>query len=308
METASPASRSRLGRLLWLSVGAALVTITLKTVAWQLTGSVGLLSDALESVVNLVAALVAMALLHWASTPPDEQHRFGHEKAEYFSAGVEGMLIVLAAVWIGWTAIGRLIHPVALDDVGVGVALTGVASLLNLAVAVVLIRAGKRYRSMTLEADGRHLTTDVLTSVGVIVGVLAVAATGWLWLDPTIALLVALNIVVTGTSLLRRAGAGLMDHALSSTDQETLEGVLEAYRRDSVSFHAVRTRQAGRRSFVSLHVLVPGSWSVREAHALADRLERDIQSALPGAAVATHLEPIGDPASLADVELERTEP
>lgn len=307
METASPAFRSRLGRLLWLSVGAAVVTIALKMLAWQLTGSVGLLSDALESVVNLVAALVAMAMLHWASTPPDEQHRFGHEKAEYFSAGVEGGLILLAAFSIGWAAVGRLIHPVTLDDLGVGVTLSAAASLVNLAVAIVLVRAGRRYRSITLEADGRHLITDVLTSVGVILGVLAVGATGWLWLDPTIALLVALNIVVTGTSLIRRAGAGLMDHALPPADQQALEGVLDAYRRDSVAFHAVRTRQAGRRSFVSLHVLVPGSWSVHEAHALADRLERDIHSALPGASVTTHLEPIEDPASLADVELERTE-
>lgn len=286
-------------------MAAAVATISLKTVAWQLTGSVGLLSDALESVVNLVAALVAMTMLHWATLPPDEQHRFGHEKAEYFSAGLEGGLILLAAASIAWAAIHRLIHPVALDDVGVGAALSGAATFVNLAVGGVLIRAGRRYRSITLEADGRHLLTDVWTSVGVIIGVLVVAATGWRWLDPTVALLVALNIVITGISLVRRSGAGLMDHALPATQQEALERVLESYRQGSVSFHAVRTRQAGRRSFVSLHVLVPGAWTVREGHALADRLERDVQKALPGAAVATHIEPIDDPASLDDVELER---
>ena len=296
--------------MLWLSVAAAMATMALKTLAWQLTGSVGLLSDALESVVNLVAALVAMLMLHWATLPPDEQHRFGHEKAEYFSAGVEGGLILLAAVSIGWAAVARLIHPQELDDVGVGVAVSGAASVVNLAVGAVLVRAGKRARSITVEADGRHLLTDVWTSVGVIVGVILVAATGWRWLDPTVALLVALNIVVTGTALLRRAGAGLMDHALPSAEQRSLERVLETYRPEGVSFHRIRTRQGGRRSFVSLHVLVPGAWSVVQAHRLADRVERDIRSVLPGALVTTHVEPIEDPASLdePDAEAAQTEP
>lgn len=308
MKRASALSRPGLGTLLWLSVGAAVLTIALKMLAWQLTGSVGLLSDALESVVNLVAALVAVAMLHWASTPPDEQHLFGHEKAEYFSAGVEGGLIVLAAVSIAWTAIGRLINPVTLDDLGIGVALSAAASAVNLAVALILIRAGKRARSMTVEADGRHLLTDVWTSIGVIAGLVAVGATGWRWIDPTVALLVALNIVVTGTSLIRRAGAGLMDHALPPRELEALEHVLERYRGDSVSFHAVRTRQAGRRSFVSMHVLVPGAWSVARAHVLADRLEGDVRAALPGASVTTHVEPVEDPASQSDIDLDRTQP
>lgn len=305
MAPAEIPARGGPGRLLWLSVAAAVATISLKTVAWQLTGSVGLLSDALESVVNLVAALVAVTMLHWATLPPDEQHRFGHEKAEYFSAGLEGGLILVAAASIAWAAVVRLIHPVALDDVGVGAGLSGAATLVNLSVGAVLIRAGRRYRSITVEADGRHLLTDVWTSVGVITGILVVSATGWHWLDPTVALLVALNIVVTGISLVRRSGAGLMDHALPAAEQEALEGVLESYRQGSVSFHAVRTRQAGRRSFITLHVLVPGAWSVRDGHALADRLERDVREALPGAAVTTHIEPIDDPASFDDVELER---
>lgn len=308
MSSAVPSSRAAPVRLLWLSVGAALATIVLKTLAWQLTGSVGLLSDALESVVNLVAVLVAILMLHWATLPPDEQHRFGHAKAEYFSAGAEGGLIVLAAISIGWAAVGRLIHPQSLDDLGMGVALSATASVVNLAVGVVLIRGGKRHRSITVEADGRHLLTDVWTSVGVIAGVLAVGATGWRWIDPVVALLVALNIVRTGTSLMRRAGAGLMDRALPADQQEALERVLEGYRRDGVSFHAIRTRQAARRSFVSLHVLVPGAWSVGEAHVLAERLEREIESALPGAAVTTHLEPVEDRASHVDIGLDREEP
>lgn len=298
----------RPARLLILSVAAAVATIVLKTLAWRLTGSVGLLSDALESVVNLVAALLALLMVHWATLPPDEQHRFGHEKAEYFSAGIEGGLILLAAASIAWTAVERLIHPQTLDEVGVGVGLSAAASVVNLAVGLLLIRGGRRYRSITVEADGRHLLTDVLTSVGVITGVIVVGVTGLRWLDPTVALLVALNIVVVGTSLLRRAGAGLMDHALPVEQQAALDHVLQAYRRDGVSFHGIRTRQAGRRSFVSLHVLVPGTWSVREAHALADELERELESKLPGAAVTTHLEPLEDPASLADVDLERTKP
>ena len=301
------ASGSRLGRLLWLSVAAAVTTITLKALAWQLTGSIGFLSDALESVVNLVAALVAMAMLRWASTPPDEQHLFGHEKAEYFSAGVEGALILLAALSIAWTAIGRLIHPVALEELGIGIALSAAASIVNLGVGIVLVRAGTRSRSITVEADGRHLLTDVWTSAGVIAGVVVVGTTGWLRVDPVVALLVAANIVFTGLALLRRAGAGLMDHALSSAERDALERVLERYRRDSVSFHAVRTRQAGRRSFVSLHVVVPGVWTVSEAHTLADRLEREIQSALPGSSVITHLEPSGDRASFVDAQLEQAE-
>lgn len=298
----------RPARLLWLSVGAALVTIALKTLAWQLTSSVGLLSDALESVVNLVAALFAMAMLHWATLPPDEQHRFGHEKAEYFSAGVEGVLILLAAISIGSAAVVRLIHPQTLEDIGIGVALSGVASVVNLAVGVALVRAGKRHRSITVEADGRHLLTDVWTSVGVITAVIVVGATGVRWLDPAVALLVALNIVVTGIALLRRAGAGLMDHALPEVEQQALERILAEYRNDRVSFHGIQTRQAGRRSFVSLHVLVPGTWSVGQAHAFADRLESEIETALPGSAVTTHLEPSEDSASPADAELERSEP
>lgn len=290
-----------LARLMWLSIAAAITTIALKTLAWQLTGSVGLLSDALESVVNLVAAVVGMAMLRWAATPPDERHMFGHEKAEYFAAGVEGALILVAACAIGFAAVQRLLDQTALEEVGIGAAVSAAASLVNLAVGVLLLREGRRLRSITVEADGRHLLTDVWTSAGVIAAVIAVGVTGWRWLDPVIAIAVALNIVATGVRLVRRAGGGLMDQALPAPERERLDRALAPYRDDGVAFHAVRTRQAGRRAFVSLHVLVPGGWTVSRGHELLDRVESDIVAALPGAAVATHLEPAGDEAAHRDV-------
>ncbi len=281
-----------LTRLLLLSVAAAVATMALKALAWRLTGSVGFLSDALESVVNLVAALVAILALRWATSPPDEEHLFGHEKAEYFSAGFEGGLILLAAGSIAWAAIGRLFNPESLDYVAAGALLSGLASVVNLGVGVFLIRSGRRERSIILEADGRHLMTDVWTSVAVIAGVLLVAATGLSWLDPVIALVVAANIVLMGISLLRRAGAGLMDRALPATEQEALLDALEPYRRSGALLHSIQTRQAGRRSFVSLHLLVPGEWTVRRGHDLSERLEEDVRRALPGSAVMTHIEPL----------------
>ena len=288
-----------------LSVAAGVVTIGLKTLAWRLTGSTGLLSDALESVVNLVAALVALLVVRWATLPPDEQHMYGHEKAEYFSAGVEGGLIIVAAISIGWVAIRRLLHPVPLEDVSVGLAVSAVASLVNLLVGVVLVRAGRRRRSITVEADGRHLLTDVWTSVGVIVGVALVALTGWERLDPLIALAVAANIVVTGVSLIRRSTGGLMDRALSAPEQAALDAALRPYRRQGVVFHAIRTRQAGRRSFVSMHVLVPGHWTVHRGHELVEQVEADVRVALPHSSILTHIEPIEDNASFEDTALDR---
>ncbi|MGZ4269964.1 MAG: cation diffusion facilitator family transporter [Solirubrobacteraceae bacterium] len=301
-----PGHPPALARLMWLSIAAAVTTIALKTIAWRLTGSVGLLSDAMESVVNLVAAVVGLALLRWALTPPDRRHTYGHEKAEYFSAGVEGALILVAAGAIVFAAIHRLLNQVALEEVGIGTAVSALASAVNLAVGVLLLREGRRQRSITVEADGRHLLTDVWTSAGVIAAVIAVALTHWWWLDPVIAIAVALNILATGVSLLRRAGRGLMDAALPAADQEKLELALAPYRGEGVEFHAIRTRQAGRRSFVSLHVLVPGDWTVQHGHDLVERLERNIHSELPEAAVTTHVEPVGDPASHRDVALDRS--
>ena len=300
--------RSRLTRLLWLSIAAAVVTIALKTLAWRLTGSVGFLSDAAESVVNLVAAAVGLATVRWATRPPDDDHMYGHEKAEYFSAGVEGALILVAAASIAWLAVGRLLHPAPLEDVGVGIAVSAAASAVNLVVGLVLIRAGREHRSITVEADGRHLLTDVWTSAGVVVGVAVVWATGWERLDPVIALLVAANIVVTGTTLVRRSGGGLLDRILPPVEQRAIEAVLDRARSDEIQFHAVRTRQSGRRSFVSLHVLVPGAWTIQRGHDLSERLEREIRLVLPHASVLTHLELVEDPASFDDETLDRDSP
>src|SRR3954452_9854397 len=236
--------RERLFRLLWLSVAAAVATIALKTTAWLLTGSVGLLSDAAESLVKLVAAVVAMAVLRWATKPADEEHAYGHAKAEYFSAGVEGTLVVVAAAGIAATAVQRLVPPQPIDDVGIGLAVSAAASVINLAVATLLIRAGRRERSIVLEADGKHLLTDVWTSVGVIVGVAAVAITGWERLDPIVALAVAVNIVLTGASLVRRSAGGLMDRAIDDEAKREIDEVLSSFESRGVHFHALRTRQA----------------------------------------------------------------
>jgi cation diffusion facilitator family transporter len=299
------ALRTRLTRLALLSIGAAVVTIGLKTAAWQVTGSIGFLSDAAESLINLVAALMALVTIRFATRPPDEDHMYGHEKAEFLAAGAEGALVLLASVSIAWLAVARLVDPVALEDVGVGIAVSAAASVVNVAVASLLIREGRRLRSITLEADGRHLMTDVWTSVGVIAGVAAVGITGWERLDPLIALAVAVNIFVVGVRLVHRSGGGLLDRALPDDDQRAIDDVLERARSQGIVFHGVRSRQAGRRAFVSLHVLVPGDWTVKQGHDLVEQLEGEIRNAVPGANVLSHLEPVDDPASFADEQLDR---
>jgi cation diffusion facilitator family transporter len=295
----------RLFRLLWLSIAAALATIGLKTVAWLLTGSVGLLSDAAESVVNLVAAVVALGALHWATKPADEQHAYGHAKAEYLSGGFEGALILLAAVLIAVSATDRLLDPRPLSDVGIGLVVAGGASFINLAVGMLLVRAGREHRSITLEADGKHLLTDVWTSVGVIVGVALVAITGSERLDPIVALAVAANILLTGARLLRSSAGGLMDQALEETAQEAIEQALAPFEPRGVQFHAIRTRRAGRRDFISMHVLVPGDWTVQHAHDLAEEVETALRDHVPQATVFTHVEPVEDPRSFEDTGLDR---
>ena len=303
-------SDMRLYRLLWLSVAAAVATIALKTAAWLLTGSVGLFSDAAESLINLVAAVVALVALRWAVKPADEDHAYGHAKAEYFSAGVEGALIFLAAVAITVAAISRLVDPRPIDDVGVGLAVSATASAINLAVALLLLRAARAHRSITLEADGRHLLADVWTSAGVIAGVGAVAVTGWERLDPVIALLVAVNILVTGSRLVSRSIGGLMDKTLGEPELQVIRQVLEPFESEGIRFHALRTRQAGRRAFISTHVLVPQAWTVQEGHDEVERVETALRGRLPYATVFTHLEPLEDPLSYADTHLDReqTEP
>jgi cation diffusion facilitator family transporter len=293
-------------RYAWLSVAAAVATITLKALAWWLTGSVGLLSDALESLVNLAAALLALSMLRLAASPPDADHPYGFSKAEYFSAGIEGALIVLAAAGIVWAALPRLIAPRELDMPFAGLTLTVIASAINYAVALVLLRAGREHHSITLEADGRHLLTDVWTSAAVIVGVALVFVTGWLRLDPLVAIAVALHILWTGFGLMRRSVRGLLDPAISAADQQEVAKLIAEYsRRYGVSFHALRTRQAGARRFVSFHLLVPDAWTVAQAHQLSEEIEARMRSMVPNAAIFTHIEPISDPASYDDQGLDR---
>lgn len=298
-------TRKSLTRFAWLSIAAALVTIVLKAVAFWLTASVGLLSDALESIVNLVGGFVALAMLSVAARPADEDHAYGHGKAEYFASGVEGSLILVAAASIGAAAIHRLFQPQALSQVGAGMLVSAASSLVNLAVGLLLLRVGRAERSITLEANAQHLLTDVWTSVGVLVGVAGVVVTGWLWLDPVVALLVAFNIVWTGSKIVWRSIFGLMDPALPPEERSRIEAVLDGYRTDEIQFHALRTRQGGARRFVSVHVLVPGTWTVHDGHELVERIEADIRSALPSSYVFTHLESLDDPASWEDEMLER---
>jgi cation diffusion facilitator family transporter len=297
--------RPSLTRFAWLSIAAAVLTIGFKASAYWLTGSVGLLSDALESLVNLVAAIMALAMLTLAARPPDEEHAYGHDKAEYFSSGVEGALILLAAVSIGWTAWGRLLHPQPIEQAGLGLAISMVASLLNFSVARVLLSAARRYHSISLEADARHLMTDVWTSAGVLIGIGAVILTGWERLDPLIALLVAANIVWTGVQLVRRSALGLLDTALPETERAVLRQILDRYGQEGVQYHALRSRQAGMRRFVSVHILVPGGWTVARGHHLLERIEHDIRQALSNVTVFTHLEPLEDPAAWGDTRLDR---
>lgn len=289
-----------------LSIAAALVTMGLKFGAYQLTLSVGLFSDVAESSVNLVAALAAFWALTVAAQPPDKEHTFGHSKAEYFSSGLEGLLILAAAISISITAVPRLFNPQPISDLELGLVLSIIASIINGGVAWILLRAGKRLRSITLRADAHHLLTDVWTSVGVVVGLVIVKLTGWLILDPIMALLVALHIAWVAIKLLRETMAGLMDSALPESDQAIIRAMLTAYQTQGIHFHALRTRVAGARNFVSFHVLVPGNWTVQKGHSLCETLEQSIMTALPGTHVMTHLEPLEDPVSWADAELDRS--
>lgn len=301
MTTRSPS----LKRYAWLSIGAAVATIALKGVAWWLTQSVGLLSDALESFVNLAGALMALWMMWLSEQPEDSEHRWGHGKAEYFSSAFEGFLILVAAVSIGVSAIERLLHPKPLEAVGVGLGVSVAASVINFATARVLGSVARKHHSVILEADAHHLMTDVWTSAAVIVGVGLVVVSGWLWLDPVIALLVAANIVWTGWKLMTRSASGLMDAALSPEQVKGLESALEPFKAKGLSFHALRTRQAGNRAFVTVHVLVPGQWSVQEGHDWCERIEAALRAQVPNGHVTTHLEPIEDPVSLQDQGLDR---
>ena len=295
----------KLTRYAWASVAAAVATIGLKGGAYALTDSVGLLSDALESVVNLAAAVVALRALSVARRPADEEHAYGHTKAEYFSSGFEGALVLVAALLILATAVERILSPVTLTHVGFGLAISGVASVINLLVARMLFRAARDHGSIALEADAHHLMTDVWTSVGVVAGVGLVALTGWSLLDPIIALLVSANLTRVGVSLIRRSMLGLLDTALPLDVQQEIRTVLGRYEDRGIEFHALRTRRSGARRFMSVHVLVPGEWSVQRGHDLLEQIEAEVRNSVPRLSVFTHLEPVEDPVAWHDTRLER---
>lgn len=299
--TKTTIDRKSLTRFAWLSIAAAVTTITLKSVAYMLTGSVGLLSDAVESVVNLLGALMTLGMLTIAARPADEEHSFGHSKAEYFSSVVEGILILIAAAGIAYTAVERLWNPKPLEQIGIGLVVSIGASLVNFAVSRILMSAGKKHQSISLEADAHHLMTDVITSAGVIAGIALIALTGWQRLDPIVGLIVAVNIVWTGIGLVRRSVDGLMDVALPEEEQKAIEAVMETYRRKNIEFHALRTRQAASKRFLTVHMLVPGDWTVHDAHHLAENFEGEVKAALGDAIVSTHLEPIDDHISMNDI-------
>lgn len=284
----------------WLSIATGIVVFGLKIGAWWFTGSVGLLSDALESIVNIVAAFIALAALRAAAKPADPMHHFGRGKAEYFSAQIEGFMILVAALIIVVTAAERFMSPKPLEQVGWGLAISTLASLLNGAVAIILMRAGKKNRSPVLDADGKHLMTDVWTSVGVIIGVGLVQLTGWERLDAIVAMAVGINIIITGFHLLKESTSQLMDKSLSDEDHELIVTVLKEYESEEVKFHALQTRESGRFRFISMHVLVPGAWSIQRGHDLSEEIEAKIIEVLPHATVSTHVEPIEDPRSWED--------
>ena len=294
METArpdAPVSTRFLMKFILISIVAAVLTVAIKGTAAMMTGSVGLLSDALESTVNLVAAFVALWALAVSGKPADHNHDFGHGKAEYMSSLVEGALIFVAAASIIITAIRRFVVPEPVEEIGWGLVLASLATVINLVVGLVLIRKGRQYRSITLEADGKHLMTDVWTTIGVIAGIVLLFLTGWQWIDPLIALLVGINILWTGGKLIRRSVVGLLDAALPDEEVAIIHEALHSITGTHVDVTQVLTRESGRQRFVQTTVVVPGDWSVARSHQLADEIEQVIEKALPGTTTVVHIEP-----------------
>ncbi len=298
--------KKSLKKFVYLSIVAAVVTISLKFSAYFYTGSMGLLSDAMESCVNLLAAVIALVMIHIAEKPADENHEYGHTKAEYFSSAIEGALIMTAAVSILWTAIPKLLAPKPIENVGIGLIISFVATLVNLVVGLYLIKNGKEKKSLLLEADGKHLMTDVYTSVGVIAAIILVNFTGFILLDPIIAIVVALNIIWTGLQLIKRSANGLMDVSMTEDELKLVNDYLDSVKTNGIDYHSLMSRQAGQRKFISFHLLVPGSWTVKQGHDLADRIEENIEDLFPELiTVTTHIEPIEDPANLHDIGIDR---
>ena len=296
-----------LKKFLYLSIAAALATISLKLFAWHLTDSVGLFSDALESCVNLVAAIIALVMITLSEKPPDEKHMLGHNKAEYFSSAIEGGLIVLASFSIIWSAVPRIIHPQPLENLGLGLLVAVGASMINLVASIILVKNGKKHNSITLEADGKHLMTDVVTSGGVLLGIVLIKLTGWLILDGIVAIGVAINIIWTGYQLIRRSASGLLDTAVSKDETDKINQVLEKYKEQNIKFHSMMTRQSGQRKFILVHLLMPGIWNIHQGHNLAEEIEKDIRMLFPHAqsAVFTQLEPSEVPESMLDIRIDR---
>ncbi len=295
-----------LKKFIYLSIFAAVMTIALKGLAFKMTGSVGMLSEALESGVNLLAALIALVVIHIAEKPADDDHAYGHSKAEYFSSAIEGGLIVVAACSIVWSSYPRLIKPQPLENMGFGLMVSLIGSLINLFVAFVLLRQGKKNHSITLIADGKHLMTDVWTSIGVLTAIGLVKLTGWLILDPIIAMVVALNILWTGYRLMHQSARGLIDTAIPASERKEIELIFDHYRETGIEFHSLMTRQAGQRKFISVHILVPGEWTVQRGHDLLEVIEKSVRDHFPiPVTVFTHLEPVEDPVSHSDIGIDR---
>lgn len=294
-----------LTKFAWLSIFTAIITISLKTTAYLLTGSVGLLSDALESLVNLAAGIIALIMLKIAEQPPDEKHHYGHTKAEYFASIMEGLFIFIAAIAIIFSAIERIIHPKIIEQAFFGLGISIIASVINYVVAKKLLKVGKKHHSITLEADGHHLMTDVITSIGVIIAVFLIAITKWHILDPIIAILVAINIIFTGFQLIKRSVLGLIDTSISQEELDIINNIFKKYESRGLKFHGLRTRQSAQRRFVSFHVLTQGSLSIKKGHDILEEIEKEIRNSIEKVTVSTHLEPVEDPRSQEDISIER---
>ena len=295
------APRKSLASIVWISIVASILTISIKSAAYCITGSVGFMSDAMESLINLAAGIVAFIMLTIASRPPDAEHPFGHDKAEYFSSLIEGVLIVLAALGIVYAAINRIYHPQPLQALNMGMVLSVLATLINLVTSRILLYYGRKHNSITLEADAHHLMTDVWTTVGIIVGIFLVKLTHWQILDPLMAIVVAMSIVYTGTRLIIRSTDGLMDSKLSEKELITIKQILDRYKEKDIDYHALYTRQASSKRFISFHLLCPADFTVHKAHEITKVIEKEIALQLPHSDIFIHLEPINDPDAFDDV-------
>lgn len=292
--------RKSLAPIVWFSIIASILTISIKSAAYYITSSVGFLSDAMESFINLAAGILAFVMLTIAARPPDKEHPFGHDKAEYFSSLIEGVLIVLAAIGIVYAAINRMYHPRQLDELNMGMLLSFLASLINLATSRILLHYGRKHNSITLEADSQHLMTDVWTTVGIIFGILLVKLTNWQLLDPLMAIAVAISIVYTGTKIIIRSTDGLMDTKLSEKELIVIRQILTRYKVEEIDYHALYTRQASSKRFISFHLLFPGDFTIYKAHEISKKIEKEIKAEFPYSDIFIHLEPINDPDAFDD--------